>query len=41
MLPVYHVVVNEVKESAANEVVDTISEGRIGSDIGPRKERIP
>ena len=41
MLPVDHVVVNEVKQGAANEVVDTIAEGQIGADIGPRKERIP
>ena len=41
MLPVDHVVVNEVKQGAANEVADTIAEGQIGADIGPRKERIP
>ena len=41
MLPVDHVVVNEVKQGAANEVVDTIAEGQIGADIGQRKERIP
>jgi phosphoglycerate kinase len=41
MLPVDHVVVNEVKQGAANEVVDTIAEGQIGADSGPWKERIP
>ena len=41
MLPVDHVVVNEVNQGAANEVVDTIAEGQIGADIGPWKERTP
>ncbi len=36
MLPVDHVVVDEIKEGAANEVVETIGDGKIGVDIGPQ-----
>lgn len=36
MLPVDHVVVSEIKEGAANEVVTEIPEGKIGVDIGPK-----
>jgi phosphoglycerate kinase len=36
MLPVDHVVVAEIAAGAANEVVDTIPEGKIAVDIGPR-----
>jgi len=36
MLPVDHVVVSEIAAGAANEVVATIPEGKIGVDIGPR-----
>jgi phosphoglycerate kinase len=35
MLPVDHVVVSEIAAGAANEVVETIPEGKIGVDIGP------
>jgi len=36
LLPVDHVVVAEIAAGAANEVVETIPEGRIAVDIGPR-----
>ena len=36
MLPVDHVVVSEIAAGAANEVVETIPEGKIGVDIGPK-----
>jgi phosphoglycerate kinase len=36
MLPVDHVVVSEIAAGAANEVVETIPEGKIGVDIGPQ-----
>ncbi|HYW48455.1 MAG TPA: phosphoglycerate kinase [Bryobacteraceae bacterium] len=36
MLPVDHVVVSEIAPGAANEVVETIPEGKIGVDIGPK-----
>jgi phosphoglycerate kinase len=36
MLPLDHVVVSEIKEGAANEVVDTIPEGKIAVDIGSK-----
>jgi phosphoglycerate kinase len=36
MLPVDHVVVSEIAPGAANEVVDTIPEGKIAVDIGPK-----
>ena len=36
MLPVDHVVVSELKEGAASEVVTEIPAGKIGVDIGPR-----
>ncbi|MDQ6699870.1 MAG: phosphoglycerate kinase [Acidobacteriota bacterium] len=36
MLPVDHVVAAELKEGAANEVVDEIPSGMMGLDIGPR-----
>src|SRR5579862_6721172 len=36
MLPVDHVVVDEIKEGAAYEVVETIGDGKIGVDIGPK-----
>jgi phosphoglycerate kinase len=36
MLPVDHVVVSEIAAGAANEVVDTIPEGKIAVDIGPK-----
>ncbi len=36
VLPVDHVVVSELKEGAPNEVVDTVPEGKMGVDIGPR-----
>jgi phosphoglycerate kinase len=36
LLPVDHVVVSEIAAGAANEVVETIPEGKIGVDIGPR-----
>ena len=35
-LPEDHVVVSELKEGAANEVVETIPEGKIAVDIGPK-----
>ena len=35
VLPVDHVVVSEIKENAASQVVDSIPEGMIGVDIGP------
>ncbi|SRR5581483_2345320 len=35
-LPLDHVVAAELKEGAASETVDTIPEGKIGADIGPR-----
>src|ERR1035441_7172594 len=36
MLPVDHVVVSEIAAGAANEVVDTIPDGKIAVDIGPK-----
>jgi len=36
MLPVDHVVVSEIAEGAANEVVERIPVGKIGVDIGPK-----
>ncbi|MGA2270185.1 MAG: phosphoglycerate kinase [Bryobacteraceae bacterium] len=36
MLPVDHVVVSQIAAGAANQTVDTIPEGRIGVDIGPK-----
>ena len=36
MLPVDHVVVSEIAAGAAFEVVDTIPEGKIAVDIGPK-----
>ena len=36
LLPVDHVVVDEIKEGAAYEVVERIGEGKIGVDIGPK-----
>ena len=35
-LPVDHVVASELKEGAANEVVETIPDGEMGLDIGPK-----
>src|ERR1039458_10438951 len=36
MLPVDHVVVSEIAAGAANEVVATIPDAKIGVDIGPK-----
>jgi phosphoglycerate kinase len=36
MLPVDHVVAAELKEGAANQIVETIPDGQMGLDIGPR-----
>jgi phosphoglycerate kinase len=36
VLPVDHVVVSEIAAGAANQVVDTIPEGKIAVDIGPK-----
>ena len=36
MLPVDHIVVSEIQPGAANEAVETIPDGRIGVDIGPK-----
>jgi phosphoglycerate kinase len=36
MLPVDHIVVTEIAAGAANEAVETIGEGKIGVDIGPK-----
>src|SRR5271165_4640696 len=36
MLPVDHVVVSEIAAGAANETVETIPEGKIAVDIGPK-----
>jgi phosphoglycerate kinase len=36
MLPVDHVVVDEIAPGAANQAVDTIPEGKIAVDIGPK-----
>ncbi len=36
MLPVDHVVVSEIAAGAANETVETIPDGKIGVDIGPK-----
>ena len=36
MLPVDHVVVSEIAAGAANEVVETIADAKIGVDIGPK-----
>ena len=40
MLPVDHVVAEELKEGAANEVVTTIPDGKMGLDIGPKSIEI-
>ena len=39
MLPVDHVVVSELKEGAPNEVVETVPDGKMGVDIGPKTDR--
>jgi len=36
VLPVDHVVVSELKEGAPNDVVDTVADGKMGVDIGPK-----
>jgi phosphoglycerate kinase len=36
VLPLDHVVADELKEGAANEVVETIPDGKMGLDIGPK-----
>jgi phosphoglycerate kinase len=36
MLPVDHVVVSELKEGAPNEVVESVPQGKMGVDIGPK-----
>jgi phosphoglycerate kinase len=36
MLPVDHVVVDEIAPGAANQAVDTIADGKIAVDIGPK-----
>jgi phosphoglycerate kinase len=36
VLPVDHVVVSEIAAGAANEAVETIPDGKIGVDIGPK-----
>ena len=36
VLPVDHVVVSELKEGAPNEVADTVPDGKMGVDIGPK-----
>jgi phosphoglycerate kinase len=36
MLPVDHIVVSEIQAGAANEAVETIPDGKIGVDIGPK-----
>ena len=36
LLPVDHVVVSEIAAGAANEVVETIPDGKIAVDIGPK-----
>jgi phosphoglycerate kinase len=36
MLPVDHVVVTEIRADAPNETVETIPDGKIGVDIGPK-----
>ena len=36
MLPLDHVVVSELKEGAPNQVVETVPEGKMGVDIGPK-----
>jgi phosphoglycerate kinase len=36
LLPVDHVVASEIKEGAENEVVETIPDGKMGLDIGPK-----
>jgi phosphoglycerate kinase len=36
LLPVDHVVVSEIAAGAPNEVVETIPDGKIGVDIGPK-----
>ncbi len=40
VLPVDHVVAEEFKEGAANEVVTTIPDGKMGLDIGPKSVEI-
>jgi phosphoglycerate kinase len=36
MLPVDHIVVSEIAAGAANEALETIADGKIGVDIGPK-----
>lgn len=36
LLPVDHVVVSEIQEGAENQVVESIPDGKIGVDIGPK-----
>src|SRR5271168_950178 len=36
VLPVDHAVVSELKEGAPNEVMDTVPDGKMGVDIGPK-----
>jgi len=36
LLPVDHIVVSEIQPGAPNEAVDTIPDGKIGVDIGPK-----
>src|SRR5579871_3299142 len=36
LLPVDHVVVSEIQPGALNEIVETIPDGKIGVDIGPK-----
>src|SRR5207237_2726418 len=36
LLPVDHVVVSEIQPGAPNEVVESIPDGKIGVDIGPK-----
>src|SRR6266446_1767270 len=36
MLPVYHVVVSELKEGAPFEIADSVPPGKMGVDIGPK-----
>jgi phosphoglycerate kinase len=40
LLPVDHVVVSEIAAGAANQVVETIPEGQIAVDIGPRTRQL-
>jgi phosphoglycerate kinase len=36
MLPIDHVIVSEIRAGAPNEVAETIPDGKIGVDIGPK-----